>query len=227
MGWSINIKSTSGIIAQVGNIQSAWSPEISFDFENLKRFSLLGESERKLSLDEYRQAYDLFHFIQVEIVIYREALYHQKEMQEMLSRIPSLITNPYANDREIAILKEWQDLAVQSIKSAQGSRLRRIKEYIKRRKWRSEIGSIYLLTDGDIYKIGKSKVPQLRFQQIKSGYGKPLSMVFHHEVKRFHIVETDLHKKFKKKNVRGEWFRLTDNDVKSIKNYLSKHRVAA
>jgi hypothetical protein len=73
-------------------------------------------------------------------------------------------------------------------------------------------GYVYLLQLGDIYKIGMSTKPRRRSRQI----GAPL--IHKIAVADMEEAEAALHRRFKNKRVRGEWFRLTPEDVTWIKS---------
>jgi hypothetical protein len=80
---------------------------------------------------------------------------------------------------------------------------------------------VYIMQDeiNNYYKIGKSKKPSLRERTLQSE--KP-------SIKLIYCKKTDLmqesilHNKYSTKRIRGEWFRLTDNDIYDIKNYLEE-----
>ena len=77
-------------------------------------------------------------------------------------------------------------------------------------------GYVYLLKAGPYYKIGKSKDVSRRVKQIK--------LQLPYEAKEIHVVltdnmtelETDWHRHFKAKRANGEWFMLSDLDVKEF-----------
>jgi len=75
-------------------------------------------------------------------------------------------------------------------------------------------GHVYLLRAGSYYKIGMSRDFESRFDQIR------LQLPF--AVKEVHRIETDdpegieryWHERFSKKRTNGEWFELSDEDVR-------------
>jgi len=84
----------------------------------------------------------------------------------------------------------------------------------------SEQGNIYLirLAETDHYKIGYTNGdPQKRLAQLQTGNSQPL-----HVVDSFSCVgtrtEKTLHTLFQKARLSGEWFELTELDVKNILN---------
>ena len=74
----------------------------------------------------------------------------------------------------------------------------------------------YLMYDTSrmFYKIGKSKNPKIRERTLQAELPTvALICVIEND------IESYLHEKFKIKRIRGEWFRLSKNDVEYIKNY--------
>jgi hypothetical protein len=66
-----------------------------------------------------------------------------------------------------------------------------------------------------LYKIGKSKSPKVRERTLQSE--KPsIEMLF--TIKGEH--EKELHAKYHSKRVRGEWFRLTDDELSDIQKLI-------
>lgn len=83
---------------------------------------------------------------------------------------------------------------------------------------------VYLMIDttNNFHKIGISNKPKYRERTLQSE--KPtIELVCAKEYPSRAIaeaIEEGLHKSFSKKRMRGEWFRLDDNDVKQIKETL-------
>lgn len=81
---------------------------------------------------------------------------------------------------------------------------------------------VYLLSCGSFYKIGVTNDLGRRIKQLDERpykinvikVSKPLENAFN--------VEKRLHKIFKSKIIKGEWFNLNKNDVTFIVSYLSK-----
>lgn len=82
-------------------------------------------------------------------------------------------------------------------------------------------GYVYLFkTSIGVYKIGQSIRPENRlylFQKL------PFDIVMEHQFrsKKALIIEMALQSRFRDKHVRGEWYRLTDEDVTLIKTIRS------
>lgn len=67
---------------------------------------------------------------------------------------------------------------------------------------------VYLMTDGRYYKIGSSMNPFRRLKQLKTASPK-IKLLGYYKKK----TEEQLHKKFKKWKVAGEWFNLPKYEV--------------
>src|SRR3990167_3710274 len=64
----------------------------------------------------------------------------------------------------------------------------------------------------EIVKIGSSKRPWHRLAQLQVGSPRNLELVGNSKIDD----EKHYHRRFSKKRIRGEWFRLTDDDLASI-----------
>jgi len=76
------------------------------------------------------------------------------------------------------------------------------------------IGFVYLawLETTEYYKMGRSRTPKTRFLGMTQ---MPVDIVMLHKIPTNFMVylERDLHERFAEKRVRGEWFKLTDDDL--------------
>ena len=82
---------------------------------------------------------------------------------------------------------------------------------------------VYVMIDKNTgyYKIGKSKNPQFREKTLQSQ--KPtIEMLFTHEGRC--SDEKALHKMFKEKRIRGEWFDLSGSDLTIIHSYFNNKK---
>tara|TARA_R100001460_G_C3506284_1_gene170975 strand:- start:126 stop:830 length:705 start_codon:yes stop_codon:yes gene_type:complete len=78
---------------------------------------------------------------------------------------------------------------------------------------------VYLMFDSNTgyYKIGRSVKPRIREKTLQSQ--KPtIDLLFTWQ--GYNKDETNLHKMFSEKRVRGEWFNLNNKDIDTIKNYF-------
>jgi hypothetical protein len=79
-------------------------------------------------------------------------------------------------------------------------------------------GFVYLLKgENGLYKIGRSKTPEIRISTITKAIApfdiQTINTAFYPDCYK---AESDLHKLFANKRVRGEWFELGDDDVMTI-----------
>ena len=82
---------------------------------------------------------------------------------------------------------------------------------------RSQEGWVYVLRAGEYYKIGRSKTPKQRYEELATLPPWPTEMVHTIETKDRCQLEAELHSKFADKRKRGEWFELDEEDVTWLK----------
>lgn len=77
-------------------------------------------------------------------------------------------------------------------------------------------GYIYVFRWGNFYKIGRSKHPQARVRSINKSL--PFQGQLIHLIKTNDMAQAEIkiHKKFSEKRQEGEWFLLSDTDVKHL-----------
>ena len=79
---------------------------------------------------------------------------------------------------------------------------------------------IYLITDGEFFKIGRAIDVDKRLSDLQLGNPKTLSLVFYAPVGNASKVESHLHRLYSYKLIHREWFSLNEVDVSEIKKYL-------
>lgn len=79
--------------------------------------------------------------------------------------------------------------------------------------WQDKTGYVYLIHDGELYKIGKTTQPDKRIPQIEYLGGRSCTVLVLIETENYHGLETQLHEKFSDKRVKGEWFDLDPEDI--------------
>lgn len=77
-------------------------------------------------------------------------------------------------------------------------------------------GWLYLIKGRDAYKIGIAINPEARLSKLQTSTHDKLELVHKTKVDDMREVELSLHQKYASKRIRGEWFKLSDEDVKSI-----------
>jgi len=87
-------------------------------------------------------------------------------------------------------------------------------------------GFIYVLrASNGPYKIGKSKAPTTRIKALQNASPVPLTLLFLFETPNMRDTETELHTMFESQLISNEWFELTDNDLRSIADYMQNMEV--
>jgi hypothetical protein len=79
--------------------------------------------------------------------------------------------------------------------------------------WQDKTGFVYLIHDGELYKIGRTSQPEKRIPQIEYQNGRPCTVLVLIETADYRTLELELHEKFGDKRVRGEWFDLSPEDI--------------
>lgn len=85
---------------------------------------------------------------------------------------------------------------------------------------------IYLIGDGNNYKIGISKEPQKRIKQLQTGNGEKLRLIkeFKNPSKIYpeNVMERRLHFLLRQFRKTGEWFEFRDMDTERIIALIEK-----
>jgi len=76
---------------------------------------------------------------------------------------------------------------------------------------------VYLLKSGRHYKIGKTKKFDKRIGQLKIQLPEKVEVVHKIPTRDEHQEEQHWHRKFAHKRKNGEWFELSDQDVREFK----------
>lgn len=93
----------------------------------------------------------------------------------------------------------------------------------KENKAKKGIGYIYLIKSRYGYKIGKSKNIKQRNKLFSIKMPFEFDYVFKKKCSDYHNLEIRLHEMFKDKNINGEWFQLSEDDIKLIKEEVDKY----
>jgi len=87
---------------------------------------------------------------------------------------------------------------------------------------KENLGYIYVIKADKYYKIGKAEKPEQRVEAFITSCPFEIDIILFKLVKNYARVETLLHKKFKEKKYRSEWFLLNQTDISKIKIFLDK-----
>lgn len=94
-----------------------------------------------------------------------------------------------------------------------------IKENVpSERKLSSADKFVYLISGGDLTKIGITKNPTFRLNKLRLASPIPLTLIYSFRSKNARQTEIELHCIFRDKRLHGEWFTLSDDDIQSIKS---------
>jgi len=88
-----------------------------------------------------------------------------------------------------------------------------------------KIGYVYLIKQDKYYKIGRAQNIKSRVKIYKTENPKPIKIILQNQVDDYIKVETELLRKYKHKQYRGEWFLLNNQDVKDIEQCLNKVKI--
>lgn len=83
------------------------------------------------------------------------------------------------------------------------------------------MGYVYLIgeiNEGKRYKIGSTRAKDInkRLKQLQTGNSNPLFLESFYQTDKPFKLETMLHNHFKSSNIIGEWFELSEADIKSF-----------
>ncbi len=92
------------------------------------------------------------------------------------------------------------------------------------------MGFVYLLGQSDIkdqYKIGstRGKTVNKRLKQLQTGNSSELFVKDCYETEYPFKLEQMLHNRFKSSNLLGEWFELSEDDVRNFKDICKRHEM--
>lgn len=79
---------------------------------------------------------------------------------------------------------------------------------------------VYLLSNGDFYKIGVSKNPTKRVKQLETGSSSSIILYYQYKSRFAFKIESALHKSYPNENL--EWFSLTIEEVLDFMNQCKK-----
>lgn len=151
------------------------------------------------------------------IEVLKDSLQERSTIQSQhIQRMEAAIGNGFSH-----YLNRLNDLerATEKLKKERAE-LERVKTEIKKSKPNNNYGFVYLFhnTENDSYKIGLSKDPEKRLGAIKTSLSSDVEMILSIETGDMVSLESYLHDRFKDRRIRGEWFKLTKEDVDYIKS---------
>lgn len=78
---------------------------------------------------------------------------------------------------------------------------------------------VYFITDEEYVKVGITKSLPSRFYQLQIANPKKLRVMFvanADTMENARMIESFIHEEFAKYNSQGEWFNITENDIRNI-----------
>ena len=81
-------------------------------------------------------------------------------------------------------------------------------------------GYIYIIKSKNLYKIGRAINIRNRVKTYRTENPFGIKVILQQKVNDYIGIETKLLKKFKSKQVKGEWFKLNKQDIEQIKQFL-------
>ena len=86
------------------------------------------------------------------------------------------------------------------------------------------MGYVYLLCDGDRFKIGMTTRKDIskRIQELQTGNAFEIWLHTLYETDYPHIIEKMMHTRYASSNIKNEWFELSANQVLNFKSECSK-----
>ena len=79
-----------------------------------------------------------------------------------------------------------------------------------------EQGYVYLMYDGELWKIGKALNIESRKKQLERQVGKKLELLHSIKSDDYSRAEAEMHFRYKHCRIRGEWFNLSPQELKAI-----------
>lgn len=87
------------------------------------------------------------------------------------------------------------------------------------------MGYVYLLCDGEKFKIGMTNQKNIhnRISELQTGNPNEIFLSAYYKTENPYIVEQYMHRKYFNKNVKNEWFDLEANDIINFKSNCEKY----
>lgn len=81
-------------------------------------------------------------------------------------------------------------------------------------------GFVYVVTDGELHKIGISKDVNKRIKSLQNANGREVNLCCAYWVGDAPVIEADIHAKYREHRQKGEWFDLNESQVREIAEML-------
>lgn len=136
-------------------------------------------------------------------------------------------------DIEALLAMETEELARQTEAAERQRDVDRTRDNEERKRKKTvkpaRSGNIYIIQAEDgACKIGLTKSkPQSRLDACQTGNHQELNLLWFGRVADMEATEGSLHEMFAAKNLRREWFRLTDEEIERVKTFCEERKEVA
>jgi len=184
------------------------------DKNNLTQYLLLKEGD--LQVDDFDSVFELSDWM-ISNIKYQTKFFNP---DNLLSKV-----NQYAKTR---LIEEGKiDKAMANISEAKRLATEREEKekHDNERRVVVSVGYIYLIKSNYGFKIGKSQNIKQRSKLFGVLMPFKFDYIFKKKCKDYHNLELKLHEMFEHKNLNGEWFQLSEDDINMIIEEVAKYEV--
>jgi len=157
-----------------------------------------------------------YHFLELEL--------HHNQMIDISSEFGITVAHYGMRKKVYPLLQMQMEGQITSVINQYYIEKNTPKIEVKKER-KKELGYVYVIEANKVYKIGKTINIETRFNNFITDNPYKFNLITNIKVSDYIGVEKRLHKKFKDKLVRGEWFDLSKNDILKINNILEKEKV--
>jgi hypothetical protein len=140
--------------------------------------------------------------------------------REIWQRVRAMIDKFYTTYTDESIDEyNWENLGEMILKDREARKRKPAIEPEPPKPHKDEApGCVYLMrADNGAYKIGLSRRPRERVQQLRRNRFGTIEVLHVIETDNMRALERELHKRYADKQIHGEWFMLDESDVAEIK----------
>lgn len=188
--------------------------------ENVLNSIITREKTESQRIVDFLKANNLIKFIFYDNLVYENTfvLKMQEEVFVTFENNKCKVITPFET-KIVKTEKEFVDFLEQTKREFQVPDDVRHLEKVFKGDDKKEDGYVYLMIDHNtkLYKIGWSKQPKVREKTLQSEQPK-IELLKSFRTNK--SSETELHRYFKDKRIRGEWFNLTPSDLNLIDVYF-------
>jgi len=176
---------------------------------NLDFYDWLDDYENHKCLESVHQ-YFLFSIINLE------GLENKKTVNSVPEIFIKIIARKYIDYYFKPIYKCFKHFNIKPPSACDVARDIKNKNYINKSDNNYQNEYLYIIHNSEYYKIGISSDPENRLKALQTSSPYELKLIKVYECKNSNKIESLIHAKLKHKNIRGEWFDLSNDDIKEI-----------